>query len=151
MCIIIIARASRLEQGSRFARIGINAQDEKFGRDRSKIHHAIDQGFRCVLKRDFELWGLVSGRLRLRHKYKIDGFIHLVFHGIEGDDARLTDSRRDTAHDVQATVPMPRHVEARFKAGQARKTRQRRNGIALPLIGSEIKVQSALRHIGDGE
>src|SRR5204863_7407977 len=69
---IIIACAGSLEHGSGFAWVGINAQHQEFGRDRSKIDRALDQDFGCILKRDFEFCRLVSGLLRRRHEDKID-------------------------------------------------------------------------------
>src|SRR6202790_4186006 len=103
--ILRIGRHDRqLENRVRPARVGIDPQEQRIGREAAKIDDAVDDRLRRVgnLGADFErLIDQISelGNLLWRCKDQIDRLVDLVLDRVEGNDAGLPDPRPNKAAD----------------------------------------------------
>src|ERR1700674_5307063 len=73
----IFPATGRLEYDAGLARIGIDAEDEEFGRQRAKIDHPIDQQFRRIIERDFNFFPvMLAARLGARgYEEEVNRFV----------------------------------------------------------------------------
>src|SRR5581483_9483382 len=110
-----IARDPRLEGRPLLARIRVDAEQQKLGRDHAEIDLASDHGFRRLVVAEFDcrLAPLVGDAWRIRSEYKIDGFIQFVLDRLERDHAILSDDRVHFADNMKATAAAARHIERR--------------------------------------
>src|SRR5262249_29404186 len=118
---LIVADSRALERAIWLARIRIEAEDQKFGRNRAEIDPTADQHFRDIDGRHLDL---SAGDQRERpggHEHEVDRFVDLVLERLERDHADLADGGRDAANHMQAAAPMQRNVEAGLEPGQGSK------------------------------
>src|SRR6266576_4089573 len=97
----------RLENRIRPARVGIDAQEQRVGREPPKVDDAVDDRLRRVRNLGAAFDGLIDeiselGNLLRRCKDQIDRLVDLALDRVEGDDAGLTDPCPDMAADMYA-------------------------------------------------
>ena len=137
-----------LENRTRFARIRIQAKNEKLGRQRAQIDDAADERFR-IIPFDAVLLGFVLCRcckpLR-RFEYEIDRLFDLIRQRLERDDAILSDRRGDRSNDMQAAAAAG-DIEIGFKSRQFPQAGDFRNGGANVRVGGKIEMLAGLGNL----
>src|SRR5260370_2934702 len=78
----IIPHARRLEYGAWLARIGIDAENEEFGRHRAEIDRPVHERFRRILERNFNFSPIMFAARRGGSGYEdeVNRLVDLVFH-----------------------------------------------------------------------
>lgn len=138
----------RLENRTRFARIRIQAKNQKLGRQRAQIDDAADERF-WGTPFDAVLLAFVLGRFcnSLRwFEYEIDRLFDLVGQRFERDDAILSDGRGDRSDDMHATAAAG-DVEIGFKSWQFPQGGDLRNGSAHERISGKIEMLAGLGNL----
>src|SRR5437016_3293994 len=145
----IVADRRALERGIRLARIRIEAEDQKFGRNGAEIDPAANQLFRHIDGRHLDLCAADQRERPGRHEHEVDRFVDFVLERLERDHAGLADGGRDPANHVQAAAPMQCNVEASLESGQGNEAGMLGDRSARLRISHEIEVASTLGHIAE--
>src|ERR1700733_7030096 len=140
----------RLENGAGFAGIGIEAENQELGRERSQVDHTADQRLR-IAPFHIARFGF-SARLRrggpLRNESQIDRLLDFTGERLQRDDTVLPDRGRNETSDVQAADAAARHLEFGMQARPLSQAPHPSHLRAGGVFGNEIELLAALGDIG---
>ena len=146
-----------LEHRARLARIGIEPEDEEFGRHRAEIDDAVDERLRPVPAplRPFGASSSASSSPACARRTAAAArtarstvLFDLVDERLERDHAVLPDRRRHRARDMQSAGAVPRHVEAALRAAASRASPPAAATAARDVaVGHEIEMPAGLGHV----
>src|SRR5258706_9215101 len=100
----------RLENRIRPARIRIDSQKQRIGREPAKIDDAIHDRLRRVRNFNVTVCRLIDeigelGNLLKGSEDQIDRLVDVVFYGLQGDDTGLSDPPPQKAPDIENAPP----------------------------------------------